>query len=108
MNKNKKWAKHIIKKFGTIQAYDYAIHAFGCPCLANFMICSLCEYNQGLSSTGYRTLGCKDAHKFRDYIHKSSFIIEKKIDEIKQIIIKRCVKKYGGREECIRRLEKRL
>jgi hypothetical protein len=82
---SKKWAKHIIRKFGKHKALFYATGYDICPCSALCMACIGCIYRTRRSIT----LGCDAAN---DFISRNC-----SSDMIKYFIRRkmRCKKRWG-------------
>ena len=59
---DKRWAKHIIRRFGREGARIYSIGLFGCPCAALFSNCHSCKYNKKKFAT--TSARCKKGRDF--------------------------------------------
>ncbi len=77
---NKKWAKHIIKKFGKRGANTYTNSHSTCPCICLNYSCTICTYRK--KKYIYKMTECKKGLQF---YRKMTYDIR----EIKEIIKKR-------------------
>lgn len=82
---NKQWAKHIINKFGKINAINFAKSNIKCPC--NFLKwgCLFCKYQEWRSS-------CRIGHKYDEYINDDITFslkrVKRRLKNIKKFILK--------------------
>lgn len=82
---NKKWAKHIIKRFGKAGAVKFTVYGSDCPCQALDWFCVMCKYKKKKYKSDDTM--CKKSKKFwKERIKNTScFVVGVKDSIIKRL-----------------------
>jgi hypothetical protein len=83
--KNRKWVKHLIKRFGRSNCNNFAISLWWCPCEMMKWYCKNCGFKIYLNLNGGHFIGCKEGREWAkmDIIRKNK-IKDKLIKKVKK------------------------
>lgn len=84
--RNKKWARHIINRFGVVDAFGYTKTRFRCPCILFNKRCHRCVYKSKNRHFFYTRSGCLKADKWNK-------LSDRRIKHIKNEILKEIKRK---------------